>query len=132
MTISPQRRADIVDALRNGAVPPRGLDYLAVGLDRFEAGLTEELDRVRGGGAVFKAVRAEYGGGKTFFARWLSERGKRAGFAVSEVQISEADTPLHKLETIYRRLVERLSTPQWKPERCAPSSMAGSTRSMKT
>ena len=59
MTISPQRRADIVDALRNGAVPPRGLDYLAVGLDRFEAGLTEELDRVRGGGAVFKLLFAQ-------------------------------------------------------------------------
>jgi hypothetical protein len=110
MTISPQRRADIVDALRNGAVPARGLDHLAVGLDRFEVALTDELDRVRTGGAVFKAVRAEYGGGKTFFARWLGERGKRLGFAVSEVQISEAETPLHKLETVYRRLVERLST----------------------
>jgi P-loop Domain of unknown function (DUF2791) len=110
MTISPQRRADIVDALRNGAVPSRGLDYLAVGLGRFEAAITEELDRVRTGGAVFKAVRAEYGGGKTFFARWLGERGKRLGFAVSEVQINEAETPLHKLETVYRRLVERLST----------------------
>jgi hypothetical protein len=110
MTISPQRRADIVDALRNGAVPARGLDHLAVGLDRFEAAIAEELDRVRAGGAVFKAVRGEYGGGKTFFARWLGERGKRLGFAVSEVQISETETPLHKLETVYRRLVERLST----------------------
>ncbi len=110
MTISPQRRADVVDALRNGAVPARGLEYLAVGLQRFETAITQELDRVRTGGAVFKAVRAEYGGGKTFFARWLGERAKRIGFAVSEVQISETETPLHKLETVYRRLVERLST----------------------
>src|SRR5438552_13177054 len=61
-------------------------------------------------GAVFKAVRGEYGSGKTFFVRWLAERAKRVGMATSEIQISETETPLHRLETVYRRLVERLST----------------------
>ena len=32
------------------------------------------------------------------------------GFATTEVQISETETPLHRLETVYRRLNERLST----------------------
>ena len=32
------------------------------------------------------------------------------GFATAEVQISETETPLHRLETVYRRLTERLST----------------------
>jgi hypothetical protein len=77
--ISPQRRSDIIDALRAGATK-------------------------------FKAVRGEYGGGKTFFARWVQERAKQLGFATSEVQISETETPLHRLETVYRRLMERLST----------------------
>jgi len=108
--ISPQRRQEIVDALRRGSVPRRSLDAFAVGLERFEAALDDELGRAAAGRAVFKAVRGEYGTGKTFFARWLQERGKRAGFAVSEVQISEAETPLHRLETVYRRLIERLST----------------------
>lgn len=108
--ISPQRRRSIVDALRRGSVPQHSLDAFAVGLERFEAALDDELGRAAAGGAVFKAVRGEYGTGKTFFARWLQERGRRAGFAVSEVQISEAETPLHRLETVYRRLIERLST----------------------
>jgi hypothetical protein len=59
---------------------------------------------------VFKAVRGEYGSGKTFFARWLEERARRLGFATSEVQVSETETPLHRLETVYRRLIERLAT----------------------
>ena len=42
--------------------------------------------------------------------RWLAERARRAGFATAEVQISEGETPLHHLETVYRRLVERLAT----------------------
>jgi type II secretory pathway predicted ATPase ExeA len=59
---------------------------------------------------MLKAVRGEYGSGKTFFARWLEEMARQAGFASSEVQVSETETPLHRLETVYRRLVENLST----------------------
>lgn len=109
--ISPQRRREIVDALRRGTVPDRGLDALAVGMERFEATFTDELAEVAKGGTGFKAIRGEYGSGKTFTARWLSERALGLGFATSEVQISEGETPLHHLETVYRRLVERLSTP---------------------
>ena len=108
--VSAARRRAVIDALRRGAVPDSGLDLLATGLDRFEAAIDAELDAVASGGAVFKAVRGEYGSGKTFFSRWLGERAKRRNFAVSEVQISETETPLHKLETVYRRLTERLST----------------------
>jgi hypothetical protein len=86
------------------------LDAFAVGLERFEPAIEQELAASTQGRGVFKAVRAEYGSGKTFFARWLQERAKRQGFATSEVQISEGDTPLHRLETIYRRMIERLET----------------------
>ncbi len=108
--ISSQRRDDVIDALRAGAVPTRGLDLLAVGLDRFEQAILQELEKTRGAGSVFKAVRGDYGCGKTFFSRWLQERAKRMGFAAAEVQISETETPLHRLETVYRRIIERLST----------------------
>ncbi len=108
--ISPQRRQEIIDALRRGTVPKSSLDAFAVGLERFESALDEELQKVASGGSVFKAVRGEYGCGKTFFARWMVERAKKLGFATSEVQVSETETPLHRLETVYRRLNERLST----------------------
>jgi hypothetical protein len=64
---------------------------------------------------VFKAVRGEYGSGKTFFARWLAEKAKQRGMAVAEVQISETETPLHKLETVYRRVCESLQTAELPP-----------------
>ena len=110
MSLSPQRREEIIDALRRGTVPRSSLDAFAVGLDPFESALEEELRKVAGGGSVFKAVRGEYGCGKTFFARWLADRARKLGFATAEVQISETETPLHRLETVYRRLMERLST----------------------
>lgn len=115
--VSPRRRREIIDALRRGTVPQRGLDVMAVGLDRFHDALSDELSMVAEGGAVFKAVRGEYGSGKTFFARWLTETAKQRGFATAEVQISETETPLHRLETIYRRVTENLAT-----ESLAPSA----------
>lgn len=110
-TISRERRDETIDALRRGTVPLRSLDLFAVGMERFDAALGTELEAVKGGRAAFKAVRGEYGTGKTFFSRWLGEQARQMGFATSEVQISETETPLHRLETVYRRLMERLGTP---------------------
>ncbi|MDA0169814.1 BREX system ATP-binding protein BrxD [Solirubrobacter taibaiensis] len=107
---SARRREEIVAALLRGSVPERGLETFAVGLERLAPAVEKELHDVAAGGAHFKAIRGDYGTGKTFFARWLTERAKAEGFATSEVQISETETPLHRLETVYRRLVERLST----------------------
>ncbi|MEV5570211.1 BREX system ATP-binding protein BrxD [Spirillospora sp. NPDC052269] len=118
--VSAVRRRAVIDALRRGAVPESGLDLLATGLDRFEAALGAELDAVASGGSVFKAVRGEYGSGKTFFTRWLGERAKRRNFAVAEIQISETETPLHRLETVYRRLTERLTTTSFPPSALRP------------
>ncbi|MBB5937684.1 BREX system ATP-binding protein BrxD [Streptomyces zagrosensis] len=113
--VSAARRKDVINALRRGTVPHAGLGLFAVGLQRFEASLDGDLDTVTRGGAAFHALRGEYGSGKTFFARWLAERAKRRGLAISEVQISETETPLHRLETVYRRLVERLTTATHEP-----------------
>ena len=87
--VSPRRRREVIDALRRGTVPANGLDLLAVGLDRFSSALDSELAAASSGSAVFKAVRGEYGSGKTFFTRHLAERALRLGWATAEVQISE-------------------------------------------
>ncbi|MFJ8834303.1 BREX system ATP-binding protein BrxD [Micromonospora aurantiaca] len=118
--VSPARRREVIDALRRGAVPSAGLDLFAVGLGRFVSAVGEDLQTVIAGGSVFKAIRGEYGSGKTFFTRWIAEQAKRANLATAEVQISENETPLHKLETVYRRLTERLTTAAFPPSALRP------------
>jgi hypothetical protein len=54
-----------------------------------------------------------FGCGKSFTARWYQQQAMLRGFAVAEVQISENDTPLHRLETVYRRAMEGLRTAEW-------------------
>ncbi|QCU72388.1 BREX system ATP-binding protein BrxD [Luteimonas yindakuii] len=109
-TISPARADEILDALRRGTVPESALDAFAVGLDPYRDTLLAELSQGSTGRGRFKAVRGDYGTGKTFFARWFQGLARAEGFASSEVQISEAETPLHRLETVYRRLIEHLMT----------------------
>ncbi|NKS98248.1 BREX system ATP-binding protein BrxD [Rhodococcus hoagii] len=109
-SLSPVRRRELLQSLRQGTVPDGNLDALAVGIDRFAATIDADLDAVVAGGSLFKAVRGEYGSGKTFFSRWVEQRAMRRGLAVAEVQISELETPLHKLETVYRRTIEELRT----------------------
>jgi hypothetical protein len=110
---SPLKRREVIDALRVGAVPRRGLELFVVDLQRFEKAIDEELDGAAAGAGKFKAVRGEYGTGKTFFARWLEHRARDKGFATANVQISESETPLHRMETVYRRAVESLQTQEW-------------------
>lgn len=110
---SPLRRKEIMAALRTGTVPRRGVEVLASGMERYAGALDEELDRAAQGHGVFKAVRGEYGTGKTFFARWLGHRAMARRFAVAEVQISETETPLHRMGTVYRRAMESLRTAEW-------------------
>lgn len=130
--LSRQRRAEVLDTLRRGIVPASAVDVLAVDLERFEPTLREELAQVKLGCGMSKAVRGEYGTGNTFFARWLQELALRQGFAIAEVQVSEIDTPLHRLS--------RPSTGGWSSgsprltrtaERSARSSTGVSKRSMR-
>jgi hypothetical protein len=112
MTPTETEARDIISALRTGAVPARGLHHYATGLDSLMSVVSEELDYVSGqdGRGTAKWIRGEYGSGKTFATRLLCAKARAKRFATAEVQISVNDTPLHKLETVYRRLVEKLTT----------------------
>ncbi len=118
--VSPRRRREVIDALRRGTVPGNGLDLLAVGLERFMPALDADLDAAASGRSAFKAIRGEYGAGKTFVTRYVAERALRRGFAAAEIQISETETPLHRLETVYRRVGEALRTAAFPPSAFRP------------
>ena len=109
MVILPESVA-IVNALRSGLVPAQGLEHFATGLESLLEAVNQELDFVATGKGLAKWIRGEYGTGKTFAARHLCAKARQRRFATSEVQISVNDTPLHHLETVYRRLIERLET----------------------
>jgi len=81
---SRHKREAVIYALSRGVVPRQGLELFAVGLESFEDAMRRELDHAATRGA-FKAVRGEYGSGKTFFASWLENLAMSEDFATSIV-----------------------------------------------
>ena len=67
---------DIVQALRGGLVPRRGLHHLATGMDSVMRAVDQELDFVATGKGTAKWIRGEYGSGKTFATRLLCARAR--------------------------------------------------------
>ena len=112
-SITPFRRRQVIDALRFGAVPARGIEHIATGLTRLEKAIDEELAMCAAGEGRLKAVRGEYGSGKTFFARWLVARAQSQNFATSEVQISDSEVPLHRFELVYRSAIAAMMTKEF-------------------
>jgi len=102
---------DIVDALRAGTVPAEGLEHVAVGVDRIVETIREELKHVASGRSGLKALRGEWGSGKTFLARRVLADASDSNFATSYVTLSTQETRLHKPQEIYRAIVLGLMLP---------------------
>src|SRR5690242_21959824 len=95
--------AHIFQRLRNGAVPERGLEAFAVGIERHRKELQRKLDEAERGEGEVKFLRGGYGCGKTFMANLLIEDAQKRGFATSFVVVSANDLRFHKFDELYRK-----------------------------
>jgi hypothetical protein len=107
---SQRDREHIFQSLRTGAVPERGLDAFAVGIEKQRAEVSRLLDLVAQGEGVSKFLRGGYGCGKTFMSRLTLRDAQARNFATSFVVVSDNDFHLHKFDDLYRRVVQQLGT----------------------
>src|ERR1019366_7803199 len=110
MTLSDRDREHIFERLRHGAVPERGLEAFAVGIERQRAEIGRLLDLAASGEGVVKFLRGGYGCGKTFISRLALLDAQAKGFATSFVVVSDNDFHIHKFEVLYRKVVQELGT----------------------
>lgn len=101
----------ILERLRGGVVPGRGLDLFAVGIEPSRAELARQLDRAEAGDGAFKFLRGGYGCGKTFTARLAQLDAQKRNFATSFVVVSDNDFAFHRFDEVYRKVMQELSTP---------------------
>ncbi len=106
--------AQIFARLRSGAVPDRGLEAFAVGIERHRKELLRKLDEAESGEGDVKFLRGGYGCGKTFMANLVVEDAQKRKFATSFVVVSANDLRFHKFDELYRKVVSALSTPSCK------------------
>ena len=109
--LSFEAATDIVDALRDGTVPGTGLEHIAVGMDAPINAIKKELEQVATKRGGFKAIRGEYGSGKTFLSRLVLAEAERLDFATAHVTLSAQETRLYKPEELYRAIARELALP---------------------
>jgi P-loop Domain of unknown function (DUF2791) len=100
----------VFNQLRSGLVPERGLDALAVGIEKPRGELHRQLELVEGGSGSVKFLRGGYGCGKTFMARLAIADAQARKFVTSFVVVSDNDLRFHRFEEVYRKVVTELAT----------------------
>jgi hypothetical protein len=110
MAISEKDTEHILERLRSGTVPERGLEAFAVGIDKQQTEIRRQLGLAASGEGVFKFLRGGYGCGKTFMSRLAVLEAQFQGFATSFVVVSDNDLHFYKFDDVYRKVVQELGT----------------------
>lgn len=110
MPLSQRDTEHVFQALRGGAVPERGLETFAVGIERERSELHRMLDLTGDGEGAVKFLRGGYGCGKTFLARLTAADAQGKKFATSFVVVSDNDLHFHRFDDVYRKVVGELGT----------------------
>ena len=110
MAMSERDTEHLFERLRSGVVPERGLEAIAVGIDKQRTEITRQLKLAEDGEGVFKFLRGGYGCGKTFMSRLALFDAQSRGFATSFVVVSDNDLHFYKFDDVYRKVVQELGT----------------------
>ena len=108
--LSQQDIKHVMQQLRTGLVPQRGLEAIAVGIEKQRGELHRQLEMVEAGEGSVKFLRGGYGCGKTFISRLSMLDAQSRGFATSFVVVSDNDFRFHRFEDIYSKVVSALAT----------------------
>ncbi len=104
----------IIEVVGSSGQPPEwGLNLFTSGLDDYLSVLEEDYfsTYIKDGGASFKMVVGAFGGGKTHSLYCVRELAWRYNYLVSYCPLSPDESPFHKLEMVYKSIVDNLMLP---------------------
>lgn len=99
---------DILMALKNGNVPSKGVNDLAIGRDKEIEEFKRLLEKVDNEDkAIVKFINGEFGAGKSFFLKVIEDIAYEQNFVVSWITIGP-QLPLNKIDVVYRNIAKTL------------------------
>lgn len=98
---------DIIHALKEGNVPPKGTSEICVGRELEIEEMKRLFEKIKGGKSATKFLEGDYGGGKSFLLKVVEEIAFKDNFVVSKVTITR-DIPFYKFEEVYKNIVQTL------------------------
>jgi hypothetical protein len=102
---------NIISQLRNGVPPELGVERYSVGHEVLLDGFRKYLLSEAGSSGVIRFVSGSWGSGKTHLFRLLRNAAYDDGFLVSNVQLTNDETPLSSFEKVFSSIVRQISTP---------------------
>ena len=111
--LDPEVAKRIIEACATGVPPEYGLEYFTAGLDEILKVVENRYlkDYIPKGGSAFKLVIAAYGQGKTHFLYCVRNLAWKYNFLVCYISVSPNETPFHKIEEVYKSVINSLSYP---------------------
>lgn len=98
---------DIIHALREGNVPPKGTSEICVGRELEIEEMIHLFEKIKSGKSATKFLEGDYGGGKSFLLKVIEEIAFKDNFVVSKITITR-DIPFYKFEEVYKNIVQTL------------------------
>ena len=103
----------IVESLRKGIPPMRGVDKYSVGNEKLIQGIKKyQLNGIKERG-IIRFLSGSWGSGKTHFFRLLKEVAFQNECLVSNVQLNADDAALNKFERVFYSIIRSISTPEY-------------------
>lgn len=108
LVISEQERGAILQALRAGVVPKRGLHHIQVGRAREVEQVVADFRRAEADGSAFRIFTGPYGSGKTFFLELAKQVALKLGFLVLQADLAP-DRRIFGVKGVARSLMQELA-----------------------
>jgi hypothetical protein len=108
--------AQVVESLRKGIPPQRGVDLYSVGNEKLIDGIKKyHLSGIRDRG-IIRFLSGSWGAGKTHFFRQLREVAFQCDCLVSNVELDLNSAALNKFEKVFYAIVSHVLTPTYYSE----------------
>lgn len=113
MNIDNALASQIVESLRTGIPPQRGVDLYSVGNEKIIEGIKRYHfpDMLNQGKIRF--VSGQWGSGKTHFFRLLREVALQNNCLVSNVELEKSSAALNKFQSVFAAIVRMVATPSF-------------------
>lgn len=103
----------IIEALRLGLPPQRGVDRYSVGHEKLISGIKKfHLSRISEVGKI-RFISGSWGAGKTHFFRLLRDVSFKHNCLVSNVELSVNEAPLSKFERVFYTIIRNVALPSY-------------------
>lgn len=103
----------VVESLRKGIPPQRGVDLYSVGNEKLMNGVKERHLKDISGIGIIRFVSGSWGAGKTHLFRQLREAAFQGDCLVSNVELDVSSAALNKFESVFAAIVRQISTPSY-------------------